>query len=315
MYEKFLIIGKKTRWELDLQKYRCEQTVKKIYKKQNNNYSYIYSSHLRQKANIQKTREMMPSATFTTLTEISKFDLHKFQFIVSLGGDNHFVHVAHQIFDYDHLRIFGVNSDPLTSTGVLLYFDIASFLSFIDTQNEEKKSFQKQNQPQYEYWSQISGKMTLLCTDEIKNIKHAISEVSIHSKNGDTICRLLAKKDPDDWEDIKCTGILLATGAGSSGWYSNCFYDSKNHIFAKNADFFHSIVREPPFAQRNKIRNLSLKITRNKKLDIISKVDAMIVIDSHPEYSYPFPPGTEVSFQLSDKKLTVVRPEKNSGDK
>ena len=304
-FSKFLFVCKKSRWQIDLLHYGSEELTKRIYRQQNDAFPHIYDSHLRQIESINMAKNFFRDATFTTLDQLSTIALEQYQLIISLGGDNHFVHVAHKIFPSQKFQILGVNSDPLTSTGALLSFSVSSLINFVQ---------EKGNNFPIEYWSLISGQLTTVLPEPTKEISLApcISEISIHSKNGDAICRLLVRKNQETWEDIKCTGLLVSTGTGSSGWFSNCFCDNRDHSFAKDADTFMSIVREPPYAKRAMIANLCQQYTMNDVLEIISKVDASVVIDSYPKYSYPFPAGSKLHFRLAQQKLSVATANLNS---
>jgi NAD+ kinase len=127
MNQLYLISLKRTKWERDLQKYGSVKELKKIYRLQNNIFQRVYASHVRQKKAFEKLYNALHNqAVFIYREELNIPYVKTFPLLVSFGGDNHFIYTAR----FASQPIIGINSDPKTSTGALLYFDVDKFLEY-----------------------------------------------------------------------------------------------------------------------------------------------------------------------------------------
>lgn len=299
--EKITFVIKRTKWELDQLRYGSAATARKIYKKQNKSFDILHSSHERQLNNINLLKENIPDAKFIFHEELPFIDSDVFDLMVSVGGDNHFVHVSHFCGDKP---VLGINSDPKTSTGALLGFlpeQAIEAIELITTNDDWQASFQ------VEQWSRIQGRAIYPDGKRI-NIPPCTSEISVRSKFHDYISRYLIRKEKGIFEEHKCTGLLLSTGAGSTGWYRNCHSHSQQEqtTFAKDAGFFRSIARETSIELNQKSRFVHVQVQNGENLEIISTMDGEVTIDADPLRVYDFPPGCHIHFFLSDSQLKVI---------
>ena len=312
--QNIVLVPKRAKWERDLQNYGSREATLSIYKKQNEAFAHVFASHQRQKENLEKVKNALPEIRCVERKELSALDLKNFRFLISFGGDNHFVYTAQKTRG---LPILGLNSDPQSSTGALLYFDsqklISALKNYIEKETEAPLSLDSLDPKSFlmEHWTRIEGELALPDPEQgqEKKIKLSpcISEISIRSSFHDHISRFLLRKNDEEWEELKCSGLLLACGAGSSGWYRNAHPDPQNAVFSKEAPFFRSLARETQFLSRGKLKKSSLEIGENESLEIISEMDGEITIDANTEEVHPFPPGARASFSISNEKLKVIR--------
>lgn len=301
MKKQFLVSVKRTKWERDLQKYGSVKELKKIYKLQNNIYKRVFESHVRQSQALEKLyKEIEKVSDFLYREELSIPVIKKYPFLISFGGDNHFIYTAR----FAQQKIIGINSDPLTSKGALLYFNTETFLEFY------KKDFINNHKYLVEEWSLIEGIIEYPDKTKISTGK-CISETIIRNEFPDSMSRYFIKINKNEWEEQKSSGLLLSTGVGSTGWFFNCLPHSiqifEDPTFPKNANYFKTIAREPGFNRTHKFKYLYCTVYEGQKLEIISEMDGVVVIDSHPECIFSFTPGTKASFYLSNEKLKVIR--------
>ena len=305
---RILLVHKRTRWERDLIRYGSKYTVKKLYYEQNNAYERIYQSHQRQTETLEKLRECLKTARFILQDELPFIDRKDFDLLISCGGDNHFVYVS---YFANEIPILGLNSDPLSSTGSLLYFEPTQFIQAImpyrKGNDNDGLSGELLNRYTLEKWMRIEGLLELPKPRKKVKIGPCISEISIRNSFHDYISRFLVHRNTEDWEEIKCSGYLLANGAGSTGWYRNAHFDNENASFAKDMPFFYALARETNYSQRSHLRYLNPKIETNDKLTLISAMDGEITLDANPEQVLPFPHGARATFFLSKQKLNVVK--------
>lgn len=287
-----LIVQKKTKFELDMGKYSGLDEYRRICDLQNHLFDRIYESHLRQEESRRIIRErIFPNGTYVFRDDLSRNKLSDFDFVVSLGGDNHFTYVAHEAMES---IILGCNSDPDTSVGALLGFDLPSLENTIRSKNSRVL---------LEEWTLIfttiyypSGKMLQTFP--------AVSEISIRNNSPDLISRYIVKMDGIT-EEQKSSGLLLYTGAGSTGWVASC-YPKKTGPFPKDQRYFQVYAREPRRKDKTWEHFDLIDFRVEEELEVISEMNGGISIDSLTERNYDFPPGSRAVFQMGKQRLKVL---------
>ncbi|MBP7281535.1 MAG: NAD+ kinase [Leptospiraceae bacterium] len=287
-----LIVMKKTKYELDMNTYKDLDFYKKICLIQNNSFDKIYNSHLRQlKSREILKQEVFENGKFIFRDELENLDLSKFGIIVALGGDNHFTYVAHHC---EKNRILGCNSDSETSFGALLAFT---------PQTLKETVLKEWNDTQEENWSIISVEIEYPDGKKINTV-NAVSEISIRNANPDLTSRYVISHE-DKKEEQKSSGLLLYTGAGSTGWYASCKGEDNEQVsFSKSANFFRVYARELSRKARQTFKLTDFTVT--KSCQIISEMNGGISIDALPERVYSFPAGSTAKLYLSNEKLKVI---------
>ncbi|MCB1173094.1 MAG: hypothetical protein KDK39_06000 [Leptospiraceae bacterium] len=302
--EQILFAVKRTKWERDLQRFASSRTVKRLYQRQLLSYDRTYDSHKRQLANIDYLRQHLPAARFVYREELPYIQSEEFALMASLGGDNHFVYSSH--FNGDQ-PIAGVNSDPETSIGALLQFEPQSFLDLCQSLINRPDW---REQIHLKIWSRIEGQIHYPDRRQTEKLRACTSEITVRSRFHDYISRYLIRKNDESFEEHKCTGLLLSTGAGSTGWFKNChpIELQTEMVFANDAPLFRVVAREPGYRLRESARFASTAVQAAETLQVVSRMDGEITIDADPEYVYPFPPGAIATFQLGEQGLPVLYP-------
>ncbi len=286
-----LVVMKKTKFELDKIHFPDLDYYKKICKIQNDSFERIYGSHLRQLESREYLQKNLNSDFHFIFREgLDNCNLKKYGLVISLGGDNHFTYVAHQC---KKNRIIGCNSDTKTSFGALLSFDpeklIQSYkIKFTDTLIEK--------------WALIQCKMTYPNGSKMETV-NAVSEISIRNMSPDLTSRYLILYE-NKKEEQKSSGLLLYTGAGSTGWYASCKSDEDPKSFSKSETYFKAYSRE--LSRKARARFMFTDFQVNKTLKVISEMNGGISIDALSERVYPFPAGSLAEFSLAKEKLSVV---------
>lgn len=331
---KALVIYKLSKWELDILKYDSQDTVYKVHEKQNNNYEKVLLNHKRERNNLETLQKAFPNFTFILRKELPYMNVQSFELIISFGGDNHFVHVSHFI---QNLPILGINSNIHKSKGALLSFNTEKFIEiFTNIQKETlfvqklsayqaQKSKQKQVSNQNEQlaplrrleivpWTRIEGEIIYPDDREPLKIKDCTCEIHIHNESQNHVSRFLIRqqipKQKHGWENIICSGYLLSTGAGSTGWYKNCTASKRLESFEPSANFFKGIVREYEQDDATSILQ-NPTIHQNESLEFISQMNGQITVDAEKNYQYDFPPGAKAIFKIASNHLKVVSNKSN----
>lgn len=289
-FKKILIVHKRSKYELDSKFYSLSE-LQKLYELQGGTFDRAFESHKRQLASrdlIQK--EILPQSTQAFREDLDALHLESFDLVIALGGDNHFTFVAHRCMN---VPILGCNSDNQTSVGALLGFTPETLATAVDNQWANCN---------LESWSLIDSEIRYP-SGEIVHPYKAISEISIRNNSPDLTSRYWIHLS-DLEEEQKSSGLLLYTGAGSTGWIASC--SPREHgSFSKTDRKFGVYSREIRSKGKGEVFLLKDFLT-DKNVAITSEMNGGIAIDSLVERTYSFPPGTIGTFSLSSKYLRVV---------
>ncbi len=286
--QSVLVVIKRTKYELDLETYGSEEEVQRVASIQNDSFPRIYKSHLRQLQSREELKTIFPKGSFIFREELDALDISKFDLVIALGGDNHFTYVAHHALEN---LVLGCNSDPETSVGALLSFHTGDIAKAVASD---------WNNTGTEEWPRIDVKIEYPDGSEIKTFQ-GISEISIRNNSPDLTSRFLISYEKET-EEQKCSGLLVYTGAGSTGWVMSC--ENRDVSFDKQEPYFKVYCRELRKKENQKYKLDHFTVRNSFRL--ISEMRGGISIDSLAERIYDFPPGAKADFSVSPERLRVV---------
>ncbi|HLV79811.1 MAG TPA: hypothetical protein VKT32_05990 [Chthonomonadaceae bacterium] len=126
-------------------------------------------------------------------------------------------------------------------------------------------------------------------------------------------------------EDQSSSGIIVSTGAGSTGWYRSVLTGAaetvatiigdeqaraarENYRFDWEADFLRFSVREPFVSRTSQASLVSGAIEADQKLEVISQMpqNGVIFSDGIEEDYLPFNSGAIASIGLAEKRVNLV---------
>ena len=217
--------------------------------------------------------------------------------LLSFGGDNHFIDCT--AFS-SQTPMMGINSDPQSSTGALLYFETKGALAYL-------RECIKNARLSLEHWPRMETQIHESLHSS-NTLTLASSEINIHHSFQGKISDFLVRKQGDPWERLKCSGLILATGSGSQGWYRNAHPQPEEAPFPKQSKFFRALARESEYAKRRQLKSLSFQVNPGEVLEVFSYIDGEIILDANPRHCYPFPSGSLARFWLSPQELRVIAP-------
>ncbi|MCG6149544.1 STAS domain-containing protein [Leptospira levettii] len=292
-YKKIVVVFKRTKYELDLETYGSIQAYKEVTKQNPDVFQRTYESHERQIRSREYLKtHVFPKADFVFREHFDPDSGSNYDLVVAHGGDNHFTYVAHLV---GSTHLIGCNSDPDSSVGALLGFTAEELGEAV------KHNFK---QTKVESWSLLETEIVYPNGTKLKTVP-AVCELSIRNNSPDLTSRFWISY-LDKKEEQKCSGLLVYTGAGSTGWISSCF-PKKFPPFSKHEPFFHVYSREI----RVKSRETEFSLADFRALDqveVISEMNGGLAVDSLTERHYPFPPYAKAVIKLSPEKLFVVVP-------
>ena len=214
--------------------------------------------------------------------------LKRYDLIIAYGGDGHFSYVSHFV---DGKLILGINSDPITSEGVMTMFTVKNFENNLD--KIKKGDFET------EEWTRLEIKRNG------KKIGLATSDVYLGEKDRKFMSRHTLKYR-NKKEEQKCSGIILTTGVGSTGWYTSASRYLKLNSFSRTAKFGKFLVTEPFKGRLNESSMLTGTLNFGEEIIIssLNNTKGIVTIDSNDEYE--FNRGTKVTISIG-KPLRVVK--------
>ncbi|MHA2280158.1 MAG: hypothetical protein ACXAC5_04690 [Promethearchaeota archaeon] len=214
-----------------------------------------------------------------------------YDIVVVLGGDNSFTKVSH--FIDNNTAILGINSDPERSVGYLLNYCVSTIQSIIDLR--EIIDFEQFT---------ISEWPRLEATLDGEPIIPATSEYFFGERQRNKMSRHVIVYDGKEYEQ-KCSGAILATGAGSSGWFKSAsgyapFKPTEQRAMIGITELYNSNSHSAFFPQF-----VPFNANQEVILYSLNDDDGLVSVDSWDEYK--FLRGSEARIRLG-KPLNVVVP-------
>lgn len=290
---KVVVCRKLSLLEHEIKKfYKSESEIIEYYRKNGIDSDKIISSDSAQRGALNMVLEYFPKAKIFEGRVLRRNFCNKDSLVIILGGDNYFQYVSHFL---GNQMVIGVNSDPDRSEGALMLFNADNFDRLI--------TGLKNGNVKIEKWIRLQ-----IILDGKKIASEALSEVYIGSKERFNISKYKIRFKGQE-EEQKSSGVLVATGSGSTGWYKSAYGDCQNkltHVFPKNAKEAHFIVTELFRGKLNTNRLEKGAIGIGDKLEIISlgKDKNVVSIDSKLNFNFPF--GSKVEIGLSENPLNVI---------
>lgn len=296
---KTLIVAKQSKYEYEREKFGLshEQLVAK-YSKEHANLEGILESHEVQIKNRQRIISLFNNADLILMCDlkdkISGFNkIFGYDLIISFGGDNSFTYTTHFAGD---IPIMGINSDPKRSVGALCKWSADNL-----EQISEKIG---RNEYKINNWTRLEAEV------DGKKIAPATSEYFFGEKNAKDMSRHVLIYRGKEFEQ-KCSGILLATGAGSTGWYESAsqYYWHEGRRFAKTDKKAAFIIREPYKYKPKEGDVLAGDLFEGEELVIHSLNDGQGFATSDCWEEFDFSRGKKAIIRISDKALKVLEPQ------
>lgn len=236
--------------------------------------SAIESSHKRQQENYLKLlgklyfHDGFHEVDTVSREDLTKECLNKYDLIISFGGDNHFQYVASFVED---VPIMGINSDPETSVGYLTKFHVDSPILDPGSPLIERGEFSVKP------WTRLRASINGHSLSTL-----ALSEIFIGEAERLIMSRCLVCIKGQE-VSIRSSGIIAATGAGSSGWFSSAGGASWNP-----GDRGFMCLTTEPFA--NTVRLDQRGILESVEITSLNDTNGILSIDSLRKF--PFPEGS-----------------------
>ncbi len=290
--DNILIVPKWTKYEWDQRKHvlSARELLRK-YDKTGVDASRILKSHERQKKSLRLLKQWFAKARFVERGRLTRAMAATADLVISLGGDNHFQFVSHFLKE---TLVLGINSDPLTSEGSITTCTVGEL-----GRNLKRLAADAFH---IEEWVRIqvalNGKpLQTLAVSDVFLGEMLRTQMSRHQL-------IFAGKR----EEQKCSGLVVATGAGSSGWFDAAcrFVFPKGRRRPKAERSLQFLATEPYSGRLSRLCCRSGVLRPGSKLVIRSLNDShgVIVLDS--QHFHPFREGSVAEIEIGTPLRVIV---------
>ena len=287
---RILIIAKhsKYEWERKLFNLSHSEIINK-YNKERANLNAILDAHKKHLYIRELFKSTMNDAHMVMMDTLDGF-IEGYDLVIVLGGDNSFTNVSHYV---KNIPILGINSDVERSNGCLTSYSAVDDKS-VDTLCEilEESNFN------IEKWARLEA------TIDGKIITPATSEYFFGERHRSKMSRHILVYEGAEYEQ-KCSGIVVATGAGSTGWYNSA--NKETETWGKTEQKGSFVITEP-YNGDSKTNYMGVfPGTHSDEITLYSLNDdeGLVSVDSWNEY--PFTRGSEAKVYMGSP-LNVLIP-------
>jgi NAD kinase len=250
----------------------------------------ILASHERQRAALAHVTQRLGAATVLARDDVTRAVNDRFDLVISLGGDNHFQYLTHFLTT---TPILGMNSDVQTSVGALT--------PFLPEHTDTLLARLEADEYEIEEWTRLAAQVN----------GHAIEYATCIYFIGEAERQFMSRhilEVQGQREEQKGAGLLVVTGAGSTGWYdSACRYQFPDgNAFPPTAPFARFLLTEP---YRGRLSGHDLRhgeLRPGEELHVHSLNDDRGLIGSDSIEVYPANRGTHILIRLAPHPLRVV---------
>ncbi|MDH4127467.1 MAG: hypothetical protein OEV44_01850 [Spirochaetota bacterium] len=281
-----LAVCKYSKLEYDKRKFNLttESLINK-YKQEQIQYEVIVESHDEQQKCIQLAKDLLPNVDFLYTDELNKELTENKELIISIGGDEHFKYAIHN--SLSGKLVLNVRSDNLKSEGALSSCNRFNLEEMIDQI--------KSDSYMTEEWVRLEAELNN------KPIESAIDTIYVGEKNATRMSRYhLYYKDQT--EEQKSSGILIVTGAGSTGWFSS----AGGNPFPRDANTGRFLIREIYHGTKSGNTLRKGEFNHSEHIKIISLMDEEGIVEIDSIKEYPFKRGNQLKVKVSNEYLRVI---------
>lgn len=297
---KIALVAKRSKYEWESERLGLTHSqMEEKYSSEHANFTAILGSHARQlRARTVLEKELgVKSATldefkdhlFRTCIPDSPFSFARPDLIIVLGGDNSFCAVAPRAYD---VPVMAINSDPQLSVGYLTRWRVDQ-----DAGLEQVLSALENKTYAIEEWTRLENSLLSV---------PAISELYLGETKRKDMSRMVIEHDGDSME-VKCSGLVVATGAGSTGWYhsANVAGTLEDNKFAPTEPFAKFVITEPYRGKKPPLYTTG-KFYADQELVVHSLNDDGGLISTDSWWEHPFTRGMTATIKIGKPAKIVV---------
>jgi NAD kinase len=307
-YDKIVVITRKTALEELIEQFNTIDQARFYIEHMGGSFAWYESAHQAYHSALQQLRRAMPPKYRSHWIERSFLPTYTFgpyDIIVTLGPDGLVVNTAKYLVDQPLLAI---NPDPERIDGVLIPFSVSEASEAITG----ALAFR---------WPLQSITMAEAHLNDGRSIL-AVNDLFIGQKTH-TSARYLLSHEGEE-EEQSSSGLIVSTGAGSTGWYRSilagaagvmqAFGDNPaiaaakdQYQFDRESETLVFNVREPFTSRTSGAEIVRGWITPDSPLTLTSRMprNGVIFSDGVEEDFLPFNSGATATISIADRKLLL----------
>jgi len=283
---RILAICKFSKLEYDKRKYNLKAySLIQKYKREHIQYEVIIDSHVEQRKCIQLAKELLPESTYIYTDDLTVDMTKDYDLIVSIGGDEHFKYVIHN--SIEGKMVLNVRSDNLKSEGALSSCNRLNLKEMVDQIKADRYLIEE--------WVRLKAELNG------KPIESAIDTIYIGEKNATRMSRYLLHYK-NQTEEQKSSGLLMVTGAGSTGW----FRSAGGTAFTRDAKTGRFISREIYKGTKTGYHLRKGEFHYDEEVKVLSLMDSGGIVEIDSIMEYPFSRGDQLKVYVSRESLKVM---------
>lgn len=307
LYEKVIIVTRETELELLTARFNTAEQAKFYLEHAGQSFTYIEQDHARYHDALNQLREIIPRGIKTQVISrklVPQFTFGENDLVIVVGQDGLVVNTAKYL---DQQPIIGVNPDPKKIEGVLLPF------------TTQKLSDKLADTLRGHSLIQEVTMAKAIMSDGQELV--AFNDLFVGPKTH-TSARYHIEHDGHG-EDQSSSGIIISTGAGSTGWMKSIFSGAAGIIealggtvklpkegsrFAWDADFLVYAVREP-WPSKSSQSNMVFGVIKPDQPLILNSYMAEngVIFSDGIENDYvKFNAGHTTTINVSDNKARLI---------
>lgn len=250
----------------------------------------ILRGHEAQEVARARIRELLPGADLVMMSQLAA-PVSGYDAVVSLGGDNSFTYTTHFVGD---TPVASVNSDPGQSLGALCRWSAGDLREF--------SHCLRHNRYAVEEWPRLEASV------DGAPFRPATSEYFLGERDRKEMSRLVLVHGDREYAPQKSSGLIVATGAGSTGWYASArrYLARGDGRFAPTERRAAFVVAEPPGLDAQGLYAGELR--QGQQLIVHSLNDAEGVISADSWVRGAFRRGQKAVIRLGERPLRVIVP-------
>jgi len=273
--QSIVLFRKLSKLEWDARRYNEPlEAMPYLYKAQGLNVDTIVESHYRQiktferiTALLKQKHNIVPpvvdSWSFIGGDPVALSLLKKADLVIASVGDELATSVARVL---ENSRLIPINADPLTSEGALLWPSVDLFEKYIDTVLTSLP---------YSHWPRIrvhfNGQL----------LGDAIGDVFVGAKERLHVSHYSIQPGDGNLEKQSSSGVVVATGAGSTGWYRSAYWNSLQQEKSLHTPQVSFIVSEPYRGKLSSYNLIQGDLAIGESLSLRSLMpDGIVVLDN-----------------------------------
>jgi NAD kinase len=308
MFEKIVIVTKKTPLEELVEKFNSKPQAKFYIEHSGASFDDYEDAHETYQSALDTLKKILPNHIKQQHIEKSflpNFLFGKNDLVITIGPDGLVINTAKYL---DAQPILAVNPDILRVDGVLMPFDI-------DSLNLQITGILKGNYS-VNYISMANVKL-----NDGQEL-YGVNDIFVGPRS--QISFRYTIKSANKEEKQCSSGIIISTGAGSTGWFKSIItgakiitrslenvtkFEDKNHQFPWDAEYMYFCVREPFPSRTSRINLVFGKITKSSPLYLTSQTPqgAVIFSDGIENDFLEFNSGNVACISLANKKARLIK--------